>query len=104
MFTYIAFLALSMCLILSPAVYGLDIGNELLNDIGQVLDTKDKQKEDGEEIAVGRQIAGNLLGASPLVKDRTLQKYVNRVGRWVANQGERPDLRMAFRCDRQRRC
>jgi predicted Zn-dependent protease len=96
MFTHIVFLVLSMCLILSPAVYGLDIGKELLNDIGQVLDTKDKQKEDGEEIAVGRQIAGNLLGASPLVKDRTLQKYVNSVGRWVANQSERPDLEWHF--------
>lgn len=45
-----------------------------------------------EETAIGRQIAGNLLGASPLVKDAKLQKYVNNVGRWVADQSERPDL------------
>jgi beta-barrel assembly-enhancing protease len=102
MFIRIAFLVLSMCLILSPAVYGLDIGKELLNDIGQALDTKAGQKEgdssspDREEIAVGRQIAGNLLGASPLVKDKALQKYVNSVGRWVANQSERPDLEWHF--------
>lgn len=49
-----------------------------------------------EEIAIGRQAAGNLLGAAPLVKDATLQKYVNNVGRWVANQSERPDLRWHF--------
>jgi len=49
-----------------------------------------------EEIAIGRQIAGNLLGASPLVKDDRLQKYVNEVGRWVANQSERPDLPWHF--------
>lgn len=49
-----------------------------------------------EEIAIGRQIAGNLLGASALVKDARLQKYVNNVGRWVANQSERPDLPWHF--------
>ena len=49
-----------------------------------------------EEITIGRQIAGNLLGASPLVKDKRLQKYVNDVGRWVASQSERPDLPWHF--------
>lgn len=49
-----------------------------------------------EEIAIGRQIAGNLLGAAPLVKDARLQKYVNQVGRWVASQSERPDLPWHF--------
>lgn len=49
-----------------------------------------------EEIALGRQIAGNLLGAAPLVKDADLQKYVNSVGRWVASQSERPDLPWRF--------
>jgi len=49
-----------------------------------------------EEIAIGRQIAGNLLGAAPLVKDAKLQQYVNNVGRWVASQSERPDLPWNF--------
>lgn len=49
-----------------------------------------------EEIALGREIAGNLLGAAPLVKDASLQKYVNSVGRWVASQSERPDLPWRF--------
>ncbi len=49
-----------------------------------------------EEIALGREIAGNLLGAAPLVKDAALQKYVNSVGRWVASQSERPDLPWRF--------
>lgn len=49
-----------------------------------------------EEVSIGRQIAGNLLGASPLVKDKRLQKYVNNVGRWVASQSERPDLPWHF--------
>jgi predicted Zn-dependent protease len=49
-----------------------------------------------EEIQIGREITGNLLGASPLVKDAALQKYVNQVGRWVANQSERADLPWHF--------
>jgi predicted Zn-dependent protease len=49
-----------------------------------------------EEVRIGQQIAGNLLGAAPLVRDDSLQRYVNRVGRWVALQGERPDLAWRF--------
>lgn len=55
---------------------------------------KNPSKE--EEISLGREIAGNLLGAAPLVKDEALQKYVNSVGRWVASQSERPDLPWRF--------
>lgn len=49
-----------------------------------------------EEIQLGREITGNLLGAAPLVKDEALQKYVNQVGRWVANQSSRTDLPWRF--------
>jgi predicted Zn-dependent protease len=49
-----------------------------------------------EEIVIGRQIAGNLLGTAPLVKDNRLQTYVNNVGRWVAIQSERSDLPWHF--------
>jgi predicted Zn-dependent protease len=101
-FGYLIAGLIGICLMLPTAVYGLDLGKDLLNDIGKALDSKAVPKEgsssspDGEEIAVGRQIAGNLLGASPLVKDKALQKYVNRVGRWVADQSERPDLEWHF--------
>ncbi len=49
-----------------------------------------------EEIAIGRQLAGNLLGAVPLVRDNSLQKYVNNVGGWLARQSERPELPWHF--------
>lgn len=58
------------------------------------INLKKPSRED--EIKIGREIAGNLLGAAPLVKDQELQKYVNQVGRWVASQGERPDLPWHF--------
>ncbi len=49
-----------------------------------------------EEVAIGREIAGRLLGAAPLVADAKLQKYVNEVGQWVAAQSERSDLKWTF--------
>lgn len=49
-----------------------------------------------EEVRIGQQIAGNLLGAAPLVRDEVLQRYVNRVGLWVALQSERPGLPWRF--------
>jgi predicted Zn-dependent protease len=49
-----------------------------------------------EELAMGREIAGRMLGAAPLVNDPVLQAYVNRVGRWVALQSDRPDLPWRF--------
>ena len=55
-----------------------------------------KSPSKAEEIALGREITGNLLGAAPLVKDEALQKYVNSVGRWVASQSERSDLPWHF--------
>lgn len=55
-----------------------------------------KNPSTAEEITLGREIAGNLLGAAPLVKDAALQKYVNSVGRWVASQSERPELPWRF--------
>ncbi len=55
-----------------------------------------KSPSKAEEIALGREITGSLLGAAPLVKDEALQKYVNQVGRWVANQSERADLPWKF--------
>lgn len=49
-----------------------------------------------EEQNIGREITGRMLGAAPLVNDAALQSYVNRVGRWVATQSERPNLPWRF--------
>lgn len=49
-----------------------------------------------EENRIGRQIAGNLLGAVKLVRDDTLQRYVNLVGNWVAQQSGRTDVDWRF--------
>ena len=90
-------LGLLLCL---GAAHGFDLGEELKKAAGE-LQKPGKSAglggySEAEEIAIGREIAGNLLGAAPLVKDTQLQKYVNNVGRWVASQSERPDLAWHF--------
>ena len=55
-----------------------------------------KKPSKEEEIALGREITGSILGAAPLVKDEALQQYVNKVGRWIASQSERSDLPWKF--------
>lgn len=49
-----------------------------------------------EEIAIGREITGRLLGAAPLVDDKRLQQYINNVGAWVARQSGRSDIKWYF--------
>ena len=84
-------LLLLVALLASTSALSFDlgkvIGDKSLN-IGKTSKT--------EEIRIGREIAGNLLGAAPLVKDDALQQYVNRVGLWLALQSERPELPWHF--------
>ena len=93
------------CAILGTLLYlsgaqAFDLGQELRNAAKELQKPASTSSLGGyseaEEVAIGRQIAGNLLGAAPLVNDKNLQKYVNNVGRWVADQSERPDLAWHF--------
>ena len=78
----------------AAATATLDLGR--IFGAGKDLATAAGGLEEKDEIAVGREIAGRTLGAAPLVADAELQAYVNRVGRWVASQTERPDLPWHF--------
>ena len=49
-----------------------------------------------EERAFGREAAATLLGAEPALANPAVQRYVNRVGLWVALQSERPELAWRF--------
>jgi Zn-dependent protease with chaperone function len=49
-----------------------------------------------EELELGPQIAGRILGARPLLEDAAAQQRVNLVGRWVASQSARPELPWTF--------
>ena len=49
-----------------------------------------------EELALGPEITGRILGARPLWNDADAQRRVNLVGRWVASQTSRPELPWTF--------
>lgn len=53
-------------------------------------------KGEDEEQEVGTQAANVLLGAAEVIEDEDLQRYVNRVGHWVALHSDRPDLPWTF--------
>ena len=49
-----------------------------------------------EEIKLGGDLAGMIMGAAPLIKDEAKQRYVNRLGLWLALHSERPNLPWKF--------
>ena len=67
-----------------------------LGQIGSALDTAFIPASEDDEQEAGRDAASILLGASPVLDDAALNRYVNRVGRWVALHSDRPDLNWRF--------
>lgn len=79
------------------------LGNFLRNlDTSKIIDTGKKLAEANkdftpeEEIQLGSGITAGVLGGAPPLKDANVQRYVNRVGKWVALHSERPDLPWTF--------
>ncbi|WP_159016194.1 M48 family metalloprotease [Cognatiluteimonas profundi] len=87
---------------------GFSIARSLLSQIGvgSVADSalgvastaagKSEAEQTAEELALGPEIAGRILGAAPLVHDDAAQRRVNRIGRWMASHSSRPDLPWTF--------
>jgi predicted Zn-dependent protease len=90
-------LAILCCATSAHAQFNLDRLNinKLLDTTKNVVKATSDIAEP-EEIQIGKDVAARLLGAAPLAKDENLQRYVNRVGRWLALQTERPDLPWQF--------
>ncbi len=96
----------TLAFVFAGTAYAFDLGNMLQNlggqDVQKALSITQKMAESAKEISepqeieIGDGIAANLLGAAPLVRDDVLQKYVNRVGLWLALQSERPALPWRF--------
>ena len=64
--------------------------------IGKKMLESSQEISEPQEIEIGEGITSRLLGAAPLVHDDALQKYVNRIGLWLALQSERPGLPWRF--------
>ena len=55
-----------------------------------------KKISEPEEIKLGGDLAGIILGVAPLLDDPAKQRYVNSLGRWLALHSDRPDLPWKF--------
>lgn len=85
--------SLFICVPNASLAFNLDFGKiiEVAKKVRQLkpLSEKDEKK-------LGADVAANILGASPLVEDSALQKYVNEVGVWIALHSDRPKLTWHF--------
>ena len=83
-------------------VFGSMLGKSAKVDTAATVDTaakvvpKSEDELNAEELALGPEITGRILGARPLLDDAGAQQRVNRVGRWVASQTSRPELPWTF--------
>ena len=73
----------------------IDLGRKAV-EIAPKIQEATKEYTPEEEVALGEGIASGFLGAIRLHPDERLQRYVNRVGRWLASQTERADLPWTF--------
>lgn len=68
-------------------------------DLGAVIDAFEQaffSSNLHEEEQIGYAAAATLLGATHPVDNPEVQRYINRVGLWIALQSERPDLHWQF--------
>jgi predicted Zn-dependent protease len=91
---------LALCALLAMALPagaqfgGIDLGKVF--EYGKKATEATREFTQDEEIAIGEAAAAGFLGASPLDNHADLQRYVNRVGKWLALHSERPDLPWSF--------
>jgi predicted Zn-dependent protease len=78
----------------AQAQFNLDIGKML--DTAKAVVEATTEIDEPKEVELGREWAGVLVGAAPLVNNPGVQQYVNRVGRWLSLHAERPDLEWHF--------
>lgn len=67
-----------------------------LEQTGTVARSFNQSVSPQEEQVMGEESAALLLGAAPLVNNAGVQRYVNQVGQWVAQQTDRPDIQWRF--------
>jgi beta-barrel assembly-enhancing protease len=91
----LAALAMLVCV---PAHAQFDFGRIITKGLeaGKKLSEANKDFTPQEEVELGNGITAQFLGATSLHPDQNLQRYVNRVGKWVAMHSERADLPWNF--------
>ena len=65
-------------------------------DVADAATGKSEAEQTAEELALGPEIAGRILGAAKLVPDDAAQRRINVIGRWMASHTSRPELPWTF--------
>jgi len=91
-------IAAALCLPPAPAQAQFGGLGGLFDKAQKAKKVGDSMREIGpeEEIKIGNDLAGMILGAAPLVDNAAEQHYVNRLGMWLALHTDRPDLPWKF--------
>ena len=90
--------AATLSLSITPAHAQLGGLGGLFNKAQKAKKVGDAMREIGpeEEIKIGNDLAGMILGAAPLANNDAEQHYVNRLGMWLAMHTDRADLPWHF--------
>jgi predicted Zn-dependent protease len=89
-------------LIAGLALSALSAGAAAQFNLNRLIDTAKnlrqatQEVDEHQEAEIGREYAAVLVGAAPLLANAEVQRYVNRVGRWLSLHSERPDLDWQF--------
>ena len=81
-----------------PAAAQFDFGRIINKTIETTKKFQEANKEFSveDEINLGHGVTAGVLGATKLHADQNLQRYVNRVGKWLAIHCDRADLPWSF--------
>ena len=93
-----AAMAVLLLVACGPAAAQFDFGRIINKTIETTKKFQEANKEFSteDEIALGNGITAGVLGATKLHPDQNLQRYVNRIGKWLAMHSERADLPWSF--------
>ena len=81
------------------ALSTLGLGSPVASSAMDVADagaSKSEAEQTEEELQLGPEIAGRVLGAAPLWDNAEAQRRVNTIGRWMASHSARPQLPWTF--------
>jgi predicted Zn-dependent protease len=91
-----ALLAFVLALLPAAAAAQFNLNLNKLIDTGKNIREATRDVNEKEEAQIGAEYAAVLLGTGPLLANAEVERYVNRVGRWLSLNSERPDLNWQF--------
>jgi predicted Zn-dependent protease len=91
-----ALLAFALALVPAFAAAQFNLNLNKILDTGKNIVDATRDVNEKQEAEIGAEYAAVLLGASPLLANPEVERYVNRVGRWLSLNSERPDLNWQF--------